>query len=103
MLLLFRAFDKVYIACALSVSAAYCLPDPNTIMSLAFYESHTHTHTQPYIENPEFLPEKIKSVSTAAHGLCSWVRAMEAYNRVVKVSRRSSAQLGIKNCIGPGP
>ena len=40
---------------------------------------------QPYIENPEFMPDKIKSVSTAAHGLCSWVRAMEAYNRVIKV------------------
>jgi len=40
---------------------------------------------KPYIDNPEFLPEKIKNVSTAAYGLCSWVRAMEAYNRVLKV------------------
>lgn len=39
---------------------------------------------RPYIENPEFEPQKILSVSKAAFGLCSWVRAMEAYNRVIK-------------------
>lgn len=38
-----------------------------------------------YTENPEFQPEKIKTVSSAAYGLCCWVRAMEAYDRVAKV------------------
>ncbi len=42
---------------------------------------------QVYVENPEFKPDKIKTVSNAAYGLCSWVCAMEAYDRVVKVSR----------------
>lgn len=27
----------------------------------------------------------MKSVSTAAEGLCKWVRAMEVYDRVVKI------------------
>ncbi|MEW5311651.1 MAG: hypothetical protein WDW38_003347 [Sanguina aurantia] len=55
-----RAFDKDHI-------------DPATIKKI-----------RPYIDNPEFMPEKILSVSKAAYGLCSWVRAMEAYDRVAK-------------------
>ncbi|ORX87075.1 hypothetical protein BCR32DRAFT_215666 [Anaeromyces robustus] len=37
-----------------------------------------------YIENPEFDPDKIKNASSAAEGLCKWVRAMECYDRVAK-------------------
>jgi dynein heavy chain len=40
---------------------------------------------QAYIDNPDFQPDKIITVSKAAYGLCAWVRAMEAYDRVVKV------------------
>ena len=38
-----------------------------------------------YMENPEFVPELIRSASSAAEGLCRWVRAMEVYDRVAKV------------------
>ncbi|KAJ3108806.1 Dynein heavy chain 7, axonemal [Phlyctochytrium bullatum] len=38
-----------------------------------------------YIDNPEFDPEKIKNASSAAEGLCKWVRAMECYDRVAKL------------------
>lgn len=38
-----------------------------------------------YMDNPEFDPEKIKNASSAAEGLCRWVRAMECYDRVAKV------------------
>ncbi|KAI9203090.1 dynein heavy chain and region D6 of dynein motor-domain-containing protein [Polychytrium aggregatum] len=38
-----------------------------------------------YMENPEFDPEKIKTASSAAEGLCRWVRAMECYDRIAKV------------------
>lgn len=37
-----------------------------------------------YIDNPEFDPEKVKSASSAAEGLCRWVRAIEVYDRVAK-------------------
>ena len=37
------------------------------------------------MENPEFDPEKIKNASSAAEGLCKWVRALESYDRVAKV------------------
>ena len=34
-----------------------------------------------YIPNPEFVPEKIKVASTAAEGICKWVRAMDQYDK----------------------
>ena len=40
----------------------------------------------PYMDNPEFMPDKIKSVSSAAYGLCCWVRAMNSYDRVGETS-----------------
>ncbi|KAJ0065373.1 hypothetical protein NL108_007570 [Boleophthalmus pectinirostris] len=38
-----------------------------------------------FIDNPEFQPAVIKNVSSACEGLCKWVRAMEAYERMAKV------------------
>ncbi|KAG8433111.1 hypothetical protein GDO86_017410 [Hymenochirus boettgeri] len=38
-----------------------------------------------FIDNPDFQPSVIKSVSSACEGLCKWVRAMEVYDRVAKV------------------
>jgi dynein heavy chain len=46
-----------------------------------------------YIPNPEFKPEKVKNASSAAEGLCSWVLAMEAYDRVIKVVAPKQAEL----------
>ncbi|KAI8825055.1 dynein heavy chain and region D6 of dynein motor-domain-containing protein [Fimicolochytrium jonesii] len=37
-----------------------------------------------YIPNPEFKPEKVRNASSAAEGLCNWIIAMEAYDRVAK-------------------
>ncbi|KAL7754356.1 hypothetical protein RI367_000337 [Sorochytrium milnesiophthora] len=38
-----------------------------------------------FVTNSEFRPEKVRNASSAAEGLCSWVLAMEAYDRVIKV------------------
>lgn len=35
--------------------------------------------------NPEFDPVKVRNASSAAEGLCKWVKAMEVYDRVAKV------------------
>ncbi|KAG2427037.1 hypothetical protein HYH02_014682 [Chlamydomonas schloesseri] len=43
------------------------------------------TALQPLLSDPNFQPAKIKKVSQAAFGLCSWVRAMDTYDRVAKV------------------
>lgn len=40
-----------------------------------------------YTSNPDFNPKVIASVSSAAEGLCSWVSAMDIYDRVAKVCR----------------
>ena len=48
-----------------------------------------------YSSNPEFVPELIKNASTAAEGLCKWVRAMETYDRVAKIVAPKKASLKI--------
>lgn len=39
------------------------------------------------------LSQAVKKVSTAATGLCKWVRAMEVYDRVAKVVAPKRAAL----------
>ena len=41
-----------------------------------------------YIGKENFTPEKAANASKAAAGLCKWVLAMEAYDRVAKVVSR---------------
>ncbi|KAJ3020398.1 UNVERIFIED_CONTAM: Dynein heavy chain 7, axonemal [Siphonaria sp. JEL0065] len=38
-----------------------------------------------YMPNPEFKPEKVRNASSAAEGLCTWILAMESYDKVAKV------------------
>ncbi|XP_070598423.1 dynein axonemal heavy chain 6 isoform X2 [Erythrolamprus reginae] len=40
---------------------------------------------QKYINNPDFVPEKVEKVSRACKSMCMWVRAMDLYSRIVKV------------------
>ena len=37
-----------------------------------------------YMKDPDFHPDKIKTVSSAATSLCMWVRAMHVYDRVAR-------------------
>ena len=46
-----------------------------------------------YINDPGFQPDIVKKASVAAMGLCQWVRAMEAYDRVAKVVAPKKAKL----------
>ncbi|KAK5640059.1 hypothetical protein RI129_010870 [Pyrocoelia pectoralis] len=38
-----------------------------------------------YIENADFIPDKVAKVSTACKSLCMWVRAIDTYAKVYKV------------------
>lgn len=40
---------------------------------------------QKFIGNPDFVPEKIRTASTACEGLCKWVIAIEKYDTVARV------------------
>jgi dynein heavy chain len=67
------------------------LGDPKFLESLKTYDKDTIPPAvikqirARYISNPEFRPEKVKNASSAAEGLCNWVVAIEAYDRVVKI------------------
>ncbi|XP_070710496.1 dynein axonemal heavy chain 6 [Pempheris klunzingeri] len=39
---------------------------------------------QKYVNNPDFIPEKVEKVSKACRSMCMWVRAMNLYSRVLK-------------------
>ncbi|RYE96412.1 MAG: hypothetical protein EOO41_04620, partial [Methanobacteriota archaeon] len=57
------------------------------------------TALQPYMDSPDFEPEKIAKASSAAEGLCKWVRAMVSYHRVAKTvepKRRALAEASAK-------
>ncbi|XP_076653327.1 dynein heavy chain 3, axonemal [Halictus rubicundus] len=46
-----------------------------------------------FINDRSFQPDAIKKVSTACEGLCKWVRAMEVYDRVIKVVKPKQEML----------
>lgn len=47
-----------------------------------------------YISDRDFVPDKIKAVSTACEGLCRWIRAMDVYDRVIKIVGPKKIALG---------
>ncbi|XP_028408947.1 dynein heavy chain 7, axonemal-like [Dendronephthya gigantea] len=67
------------------------LGDMNFLKSLHTYDKDNinpaiiKTIRQKYTSNSEFDPEKIKTASTAAEGLCKWVIAMDQYDKVARV------------------
>ncbi|TPX32092.1 hypothetical protein SmJEL517_g04759 [Synchytrium microbalum] len=67
------------------------LADPKFLESLKEYDKD---NIQPkiierirktYIPNPDFDPDVVKNSSSAAEGLCKWVRALDKYEVVAKV------------------
>ncbi|XP_049921653.1 dynein axonemal heavy chain 12 [Epinephelus moara] len=46
-----------------------------------------------YMTNPDFDPSIVAKASSAAEGLCKWIKAMEVYDRVVKVVAPKKANL----------
>ena len=51
------------------------------------------TIREKYVNNPYFDPNLVKKVSTACEGLCRWVRAIEVYDRVIKIVSPKKAKL----------
>jgi dynein heavy chain len=46
-----------------------------------------------YMENPEFVPEKVAKVSKACTSMCMWARAMDVYSRVIREVEPKRAKL----------
>ncbi|XP_069845209.1 dynein axonemal heavy chain 6 isoform X1 [Dipodomys merriami] len=71
-------------------TAKQLLGDSNFLKRLLDYDKENIkpqilTKLQKYINNPDFVPEKVEKVSKACKSMCMWVRAMDLYSRVVKV------------------
>ncbi|XP_078146083.1 dynein axonemal heavy chain 6 [Centroberyx gerrardi] len=50
---------------------------------------------QKYVNNPDFIPEKVEKVSKACRSMCMWVRAMDLYSRVLKEVGPKRAKLAM--------
>jgi dynein heavy chain len=55
--------------------------------------AYMKTIREKYIPNPNFVPDLIKKASSAAEGICKWVRAMDSYDKVAKVVAPKKAKL----------
>ncbi|KAK3261161.1 hypothetical protein CYMTET_29916, partial [Cymbomonas tetramitiformis] len=74
------------------------LAEPNFLEQLQTFDKDnippkTVEAIRPYVNNEMFDPAVVKKASNAAYGLCCWVRAMEAYDRVAKVVAPKKAKL----------
>ncbi|KAM9314768.1 dynein axonemal heavy chain 6 [Pholidichthys leucotaenia] len=72
------------------LSAKQLLGDSNFLKRLTEYDKdnikpHILAKLQKYINNPDFVPEKVEKVSKACKSMCMWVRAMDLYSAVLKV------------------
>ncbi|GAA6230347.1 dynein heavy chain 6, axonemal-like [Lates japonicus] len=70
-------------------SAKQLLGDANFLRRLTDYDKDNIKpqillKLQKYINNPDFIPEKVEKVSRACRSMCMWVRAMDLYSRVLK-------------------
>ncbi|CAM5115591.1 unnamed protein product [Eretmochelys imbricata] len=70
-------------------AAKQLLGDSNFLKKLLEYDKENIKpqillKLQKYINNPDFVPEKVEKVSKACRSMCMWVRAMDLYSRVVK-------------------
>uniref|UniRef100_A0A6I8NCS1 Dynein axonemal heavy chain 6 n=1 Tax=Ornithorhynchus anatinus TaxID=9258 RepID=A0A6I8NCS1_ORNAN len=70
-------------------TAKQLLGDSNFLKRLLEYDKENIkpqilSKLQKYINNPDFVPDKVEKVSKACKSMCMWVRAMDLYSRVVK-------------------
>ncbi|KAJ8402442.1 hypothetical protein AAFF_G00369310 [Aldrovandia affinis] len=70
-------------------SAKQVLSDSNFLKKLMDYDKENIRpqvlqKLQRYINNPDFVPEKVEKVSKACRSMCMWVRAMDLFSRVLK-------------------
>ncbi|XP_078448652.1 dynein axonemal heavy chain 6 [Lampetra planeri] len=70
-------------------SAKQLLGDSNFLKRLMDYDKENISEDvihklKVYINNKDFVPEKVERVSKACKSMCMWVRAMDLYSRVLK-------------------
>ncbi|XP_057658316.1 dynein axonemal heavy chain 6 isoform X1 [Diorhabda carinulata] len=71
-------------------SAKVVLGDANFLKKLQEYDKDhvsdlTMKKLKAYVDNPDFIPEKVQKVSKACKSLCLWVRAIDMYAKVYRI------------------
>lgn len=71
-------------------AAKMVLADTNFLKRLQDYDKNhipekTLQKLKHYVENPDFVPEKVANVSKVAKSMCMWARAIDMYARVYKI------------------
>ncbi|EEZ99537.1 Dynein heavy chain, cytoplasmic-like Protein [Tribolium castaneum] len=71
-------------------SAKIVLGDVNFLKKLQEYDKNHITEQtlrklKSYVDNPDFVPDKVGRVSKACKSMCMWVRAMDMYAKVYKI------------------
>lgn len=71
-------------------SAKIVLGDPNFLKALQEYDTDSISdkminQLKPYIEDPDFNPQKVATQSKVAKSMCMWVRAVHSYYLVYRI------------------
>jgi len=71
-------------------SAKVVLGDTNFLKKLQDYDKDHITDlmlkkVKMYVEHPDFVPEKVATVSKACKSLCMWARAVDMYAKVYRI------------------
>lgn len=71
-------------------TAKVVLGDTNFLKTLQEYDTDHISDTminelKPYIENPDFNPQKVATQSKVARSMCMWVRAVHSYALVYRI------------------
>ncbi|XP_053335345.1 dynein axonemal heavy chain 6-like [Clarias gariepinus] len=79
-------------------SAKQLLGDGNFLRKLTDYDKDNIRpqllqKLQRYLQNPDFIPDKVEKVSKACKSMCMWVIAMDLYSRVLKEVAPKRAKL----------
>ncbi|CAG7816608.1 unnamed protein product [Allacma fusca] len=82
-----------------TVSMKYLLGDMKFLENLKSFDKDTIPPArmkiirEKFIKNPMFEPAEIRMVSAACEGLCKWVKAIEVYDKVIKIVEPKKAKL----------
>ncbi|XP_044766447.1 dynein axonemal heavy chain 6 [Coccinella septempunctata] len=81
-------------------SAKVVLGDTNFLKRLQDYDKNHIPEKilqklKHYVENPDFIPEKVANVSRVAKSMCMWARAIDMYARVYKIVEPKRKRLEI--------
>lgn len=85
-------------------TAKLVLGDTNFLKKLQDYDTDSISdkminQIKPYIEDPDFNPQKVAIHSKVAKSMCMWVRAIHSYAQVYRFVEPKRKKLVFSSCI----